>query len=134
MRIRCSLAVLTALSLFGLTAIAAAQQSVTIRAGLLLDGKGGMQRNAVVTVHGTRIAKVGDSAAESVTYDFSRLSVMPGMIDTHVHIGAHFGPCLERGRDAGRGGIRRRCERIRHADGGLHHRPEHRSARRRAPA
>jgi imidazolonepropionase-like amidohydrolase len=91
MRIRCSLAVLTALSLFGLTAIAAAQQSVTIRAGLLLDGKGGMQRNAVVTVHGTRIAKVGDSAAESVTYDFSRLSVMPGMIDTHVHIGAHFG-------------------------------------------
>jgi imidazolonepropionase-like amidohydrolase len=91
MRTSCNAAVLTAVSLFGLTALAAAQQPVTIRAGLLLDGKGGMQRNAIVTVDGTGIANIGDSVAESVTYDFSRLSVMPGMIDTHVHIGAHFG-------------------------------------------
>jgi imidazolonepropionase-like amidohydrolase len=50
-----------------------------------------VQRNAVVAVEGSRIAKVGDGAAETATYDFPRFTVMPGMIDAHVHIGAHFG-------------------------------------------
>jgi imidazolonepropionase-like amidohydrolase len=86
-----SVAALAAVSLVSLTSLAAAQQSVTIRAGTVLDGKGGVQRNAVVAVEGTRIAKVGNGAAETVTYDFPRLTVMPGMIDAHVHIGAHFG-------------------------------------------
>jgi imidazolonepropionase-like amidohydrolase len=74
-----------------MTPLAYAQQPITIRAGTMIDGKGGVQRNAVVAVEGSRIAKLGDSSAESVTYDLSRFTVMPGMIDTHVHIGAHFG-------------------------------------------
>jgi len=68
-----------------------AQQSITIRAGTLLDGKGGAQRNAIVAVEGSRIVKVGDGVAETATYDFPRFTIMPGMIDGHVHIGAHFG-------------------------------------------
>jgi imidazolonepropionase-like amidohydrolase len=77
--------------LFGMAAPAAAQQPITIRAGAVLDGKGGVLRNAVVAVEGSRIVKVGNGAAETATYDFPRFTVLPGMIDAHVHIGAHFG-------------------------------------------
>jgi imidazolonepropionase-like amidohydrolase len=73
-----------------MVSLAAAQQPITIRAGTVIDGKGGVQRNAVVAVEGSRIVKVGDGA-EGATYDLSRFTVLPGMIDTHVHIGAHFG-------------------------------------------
>jgi hypothetical protein len=33
-----------------MTSLASAQQPVTIRAGIVIDGKGGVQRNAVVAV------------------------------------------------------------------------------------
>jgi imidazolonepropionase-like amidohydrolase len=91
MPIRASVSALAAVALISLTSFAAAQQSITIRAGTVLDGRGGVQRNAVVTVEGSRIVRVGDSAAASATYDFPMFTVLPGMIDTHVHIGAHFG-------------------------------------------
>jgi imidazolonepropionase-like amidohydrolase len=42
-----------------------------------------------VVVRGSRIAAVG-GPAEGIAYDLSRLTVMPGGIDTHVHIGSHF--------------------------------------------
>jgi imidazolonepropionase-like amidohydrolase len=91
MRTRSSVAALAGAAFISITSFAAAQQPITIRAGTLLDGKGGVQRNAVIAIEGSRIAKLGDGAAETATYDFSRLTVMPGMIDAHVHIGAHFG-------------------------------------------
>jgi imidazolonepropionase-like amidohydrolase len=91
MRTRYSVAALAGVALIGITSLAAAQQPVTIRAGIVLDGKGGVQRNAVVAVEGSRIVKVGDGGAETATYDFPRFTFMPGMIDAHVHIGAHFG-------------------------------------------
>src|SRR5499427_4821476 len=85
-------AALAALTGFlSMTAPARAQQPITIRAGTLLDGKGGVLRNAVVAVEGSRIVKVGDGVAETATYDFPRFTVLPGMIDGHVHVGAHFG-------------------------------------------
>src|SRR5262245_61103584 len=77
--------------LLGMAAPASAQQPVTIRAGIVLDGKGGVFRNAVVAVDGSRILKVGSGTAETATYDLPRFTVLPGMIDAHVHIGAHFG-------------------------------------------
>jgi imidazolonepropionase-like amidohydrolase len=75
----------------GYAAPADAQQSVTIRAAAVLDGKGGVFRNAVVAIDGSRIVKVDNGAAETVTYDFPRFTVLPGMIDAHVHVGNHFG-------------------------------------------
>src|SRR6516162_2534579 len=75
----------------GMTAPAGAQQPITIRAGTVLDGKGRILRNAVIAIEGSRIVKVGDGATETATYDFPRFTVLPGMIDAHVHIGAHFG-------------------------------------------
>src|SRR5215470_6449917 len=98
MRARFAVMALVAIALSGFSgmylgwkATAAAQQLITIRAGTVLDGKGGVQRNAVITIDGTRIVKLSDSQPEILTYDLSRLTVLPGLIDTHVHIGAHFG-------------------------------------------
>lgn len=65
---------------------------VTIRAGTLIDGRGKTQKNVVVTVTGTKITSIAPySAGARVTYDFSRFTLLPGLIDTHVHIDSHFG-------------------------------------------
>src|SRR5262245_23376609 len=83
-------AAIAAAGYLSLTTAASAQQPFTIRAGTVIDGKGGVQRNAVIAIEGSRIAKLGDGGASPATYDFS-VSVLPGLIDTHVHIGNHFG-------------------------------------------
>lgn len=78
------------LTLFAAASAAVAQTPITIRAGTLIDGRGGVQRNVTVTVDGSRISRVG-AANGTPTYDFSRLTLLPGLIDTHVHIDGHFG-------------------------------------------
>jgi imidazolonepropionase-like amidohydrolase len=65
-------------------------EAVTIRAGRLLDGRGGTLRDVVVTVRDGKIASVG-KASGPVTHDLSKYTLLPGFIDTHVHIGWHFG-------------------------------------------
>ena len=67
----------------------AAGERITIRAGLLLDGAGDTRENARVTVAGNRIARV-DGLRGAVDYDLTDLTLMPGWIDTHVHLGSHF--------------------------------------------
>jgi len=82
------------LSLAGASPVLA-QDATLIRAGILVDGKGGVQRDAVVTIEGAKIARVAPAAAggaQRVTYDFPRLTLLPGFIDTHVHLNYHFGP------------------------------------------
>jgi imidazolonepropionase-like amidohydrolase len=59
---------------------------VTIRAGLLLDGRGGELRNALITVSDGKIRSVEPYRSGSPTYDFSRFTVLPGLIDAHVHL------------------------------------------------
>jgi imidazolonepropionase-like amidohydrolase len=61
----------------------------TIRAGRIIDGRGGSANGVVVAIKDGRIASVGNSAG-AVTYDLSNLTLLPGFIDTHVHIGWHF--------------------------------------------
>ncbi len=72
---------------------AAQEKPVVIHAGTLLDGKGGMIRNAYVEILGSKITKVGTSApaGAAVTYDLKNQTVTPGWIDTHVHLDWHFG-------------------------------------------
>ncbi len=62
---------------------------ITIRAGLLLNGTGGTRENARVTVVGNRISRV-DGLRGRVDHDLSDLTLMPGLIDTHVHLASHF--------------------------------------------
>jgi len=69
----------------------AQERPVVIRAATLLDGKGGVMRNVGIVVQGMRISSI-DSNSRAVTYDLKGLTVMPGWIDTHVHIDAHFDP------------------------------------------
>jgi imidazolonepropionase-like amidohydrolase len=69
---------------------AAQDQAVTLRAGTLIDGKGGVSKDAVVVIEGSHIARVGGEPHGTV-HDLSKLTVLPGLIDTHVHISSHFG-------------------------------------------
>ena len=63
---------------------------VTLRAGLLIDGAGDTRSNARVVVNDGTIIRV-DGLRGAVSYDLSDLTLMPGWIDTHVHLTSHFG-------------------------------------------
>jgi imidazolonepropionase-like amidohydrolase len=65
-------------------------QAVTIRAARMLDGKGAQVTNSTVEVRGSTIAAVRQSGG-TATYDLGDVTLLPGMIDVHVHIGYHFG-------------------------------------------
>src|SRR6476659_3484837 len=70
---------------------------VVIRAGTVLDGRGHALHNVVIVVQDGKIVRVDPNAkdqrsADSVFYDLSRLTVLPGWIDVHDHITWHFGP------------------------------------------
>ncbi|HEX5475162.1 MAG TPA: amidohydrolase family protein [Vicinamibacterales bacterium] len=72
--------------------LAAAQPAagpITIRVGRLIDGRGGSATDVVVTLADGTITSVGQHAGP-VTYDFPHLTLLPGFIDVHVHIGWHF--------------------------------------------
>jgi len=66
----------------------AQEPAVTIRAGAVLDGRGGIVRDATIAVRGTRIERVGAAGdgAGAATYDLRHLTVLPGLIDSHVHL------------------------------------------------
>jgi len=77
--------------LFAVTAPLMAQELTVIRVGTLIDGKGGVLRSATVVVDEGKIKSVGQASAGRVTYDFPQFTLLPGLIDTHVHIDTHFG-------------------------------------------
>ncbi len=62
---------------------------MTIRARQIIDGRGGTMSNATVAIKGGRIVSVGP-ASGTPTIDLGGLTLLPGFIDTHVHIGWHF--------------------------------------------
>ena len=70
--------------------LASKDQVVAIRAGHLFDARSGMMlSNQVVLVRGDRIADVGPGVAIPSTasvIDLSNATVMPGMVDAHVHV------------------------------------------------
>lgn len=75
--------------------LAASQPRIVIRAGRLIDGTGGVRENVAVVIEGSRIARItsgDDTTTGPITYDLARYTLMPGLIDTHVHIDSHFGP------------------------------------------
>jgi imidazolonepropionase-like amidohydrolase len=82
-------------------AVSCAAQSIVIKTATVLDGRGHVLRNQQIVIEGHRIVKVAD-ARDQASYDLSGLTVMPGWIDTHVHIGYHFN-AENRYDDGGRG-------------------------------
>jgi imidazolonepropionase-like amidohydrolase len=65
-------------------------RTITLRAARVIDGTGKLLQNAVVEVRGSKIVKV-DQRTGPVTYDLGNATMLPGLIDVHVHIGYHFG-------------------------------------------
>jgi imidazolonepropionase-like amidohydrolase len=70
--------------------LAPANQDVAIRAGRLFDSKAGtMLNNQVILIRGDKITDVGPNLAipqGARVIDLSNATVMPGMIDAHVHV------------------------------------------------
>src|SRR5215831_18234194 len=70
--------------------LAPSSQIVVIRAGRLFDARSGkMLSNQVIVVKGDRIAEVGAGAQVppgARVIDLGRATVLPGMIDGHVHL------------------------------------------------
>lgn len=65
-------------------------QTVVIHAGLLLDGKGGVLKNQEIVIDGGHITAIHPIHSAAATYDLRYATVMPGWIDTHVHLDWHF--------------------------------------------
>lgn len=83
-----ALAAATGLAFASTAAAQGDTTTVTIHAALVLDGLGGMQRNAVVTVRDNRIVSVAAAKPGAhTTYELGTATVMPGIIDAHVHPG-----------------------------------------------
>ena len=62
---------------------------IVIRAARIIDGRGAMLRNAAVVVNGSKIVRVEKNPSRA-DYDLGDRTLMPGLIDTHVHVGWHF--------------------------------------------
>jgi imidazolonepropionase-like amidohydrolase len=83
--------VLVFASVIAATASLAAQNpTIRIRAATILDGTGKVVRNATVVVQGSKITSIDTGNAGPASYNLGQLTVMPGMIDVHAHVGWHF--------------------------------------------
>ena len=76
-----------------------ANKQIVIAADTLLDGRGGVMHNTRIVVEGSKIVRIDPNAAP-VNYYLRGLTVLPGWIDSHVHITWSFGPD---GKNAGGG-------------------------------
>jgi len=69
----------------------AAPPAITIHAANVFDGRGRSTPDATVVVQGGKIVRVETGRAAPATYDLRGLTLLPGLIDTHVHLDTHFG-------------------------------------------
>jgi imidazolonepropionase-like amidohydrolase len=67
----------------------ASAQRIVLRTSTILDGKGAVLKDRRIIIEGSRIQSIS-SGNDSATYDLRGLTVMPGWIDTHVHLNWHF--------------------------------------------
>ena len=66
-------------------------QTIRIHAATVLDGTGKVLRNATIVVQGSKITAIDTgSTTATPTYDLGALTVTPGLIDVHAHVGWHF--------------------------------------------
>ncbi len=73
---------------FALCAATLGAQTIVIQTSTLLDGRGGVLKDRQIAIEGSKIVKVAAGTAKA-TYDLRGLTVMPGWIDTHIHLNWH---------------------------------------------
>ena len=106
------------------------KKRIVIGTGMLLDGRGHVSRDTRIVVEGSKIVAL-DPKAAPVDYDLRGFTVLPGWIDSHVHITWSFG---ENGKNAGADGTTQfaayqsASNAWLHADGGIHDCAERRLA------
>jgi imidazolonepropionase-like amidohydrolase len=76
------------------------KRRIVVGASILLDGRGHVLHDTRIVVEGSKIAAL-DPKASPVDYDLRSFTVLPGWIDSHVHITWSFG---ENGKNAGADG------------------------------
>ena len=69
-----------------------AQGEVVLRTNRILDGRGEILEDRDLIIASGTISRIGDRTSGAPDYDLSGLTVLPGLIDTHVHVGWHFDP------------------------------------------
>jgi imidazolonepropionase-like amidohydrolase len=70
--------------------LAAQERPVTLHAARMLDGRGGTRTNVVVTVQNGRITGIAPAPpGRPATYELGQLTLLPGLIDQHVHIASY---------------------------------------------
>ena len=98
MKILCVL--LFAFLLFSTPSAPVQQKPIVIAASTVLDGKGRVLHDTRIVIEGSKIVRI-DPNAGPVDYDLRGLTVLPGLIDAHVHMSWSFG---RDGKNAGGGG------------------------------
>src|SRR3989442_9152398 len=85
--------ILFALVIFAISACDAGAQTqrITLRATSAFDGKGRTIPDVTIVGADGTIADVRSGEAVAATYDLRGLTILPGLIDTHVHLDTHFG-------------------------------------------
>ena len=76
-------------SLIAATGAFAQAGPVVIKSATIFDGRGAILRNTAIVVNDGKIIRI-DPSAQGTTYDLTSLTIMPGWIETHAHIAAHF--------------------------------------------
>ena len=64
---------------------------IVISTSTILDGKGGVLKDQQIVIEGSEIRTVAAGKAKP-DYDLRGLTVMPGWIDTHIHLNWHLDP------------------------------------------
>jgi imidazolonepropionase-like amidohydrolase len=72
-----------------LFATAAFADPIVIRAPRVIDGRGHLLRKAAIVVDGGKIVGI-EAHPKKADIDLADATLMPGGVDTHVHIGWHF--------------------------------------------
>jgi imidazolonepropionase-like amidohydrolase len=71
-------------------ALSSQGQTIRVRAERVIDGAGKVLRNATLVVQGSKITAIEIGNSGTPTYNLGQLTVIPGMIDVHAHLGWHF--------------------------------------------
>jgi len=61
---------------------------IVIQTSTILDGKGGVLKDQQIVIEGSEIRSIAPGKAKA-DYDLRGLTVMPGWIDTHIHLNWH---------------------------------------------